>query len=72
MANDRRPPLRDPALLGGLGLVLGATTVGGALLGYYCDGRWGTGPWLTFLGTLLGTAVGFAELLRALRRLARD
>ncbi|NLJ71702.1 MAG: AtpZ/AtpI family protein, partial [Syntrophomonadaceae bacterium] len=29
------------------------------IAGWWLDGRFGTGPWLTVLGVLIGTATGF-------------
>jgi F0F1-type ATP synthase assembly protein I len=44
----------------------------GALLGNYLDGRWGTGPWLTLAGTLLGTGAGFREIVIVMRRVGAN
>ena len=41
----------------------------GAFAGRYLDQRWGTGPWITLVGTLLGTAVGFYEVVSVLKQL---
>ena len=67
-----RGPMRAVGLAGGLGLVLGLMTVLGAWLGYYLDGRWGTGPWLTFVGTLCGMGAGFFEVVVVLRRMGEE
>lgn len=32
--------------------------------GWWLDGRWGTSPWLTTVGLLLGVVVGMYELAR--------
>jgi len=69
MACRQPRPIRTIGAVGGIGFVLAVTIVVGALVGRYFDDRWGTGPWLTLAGTLLGTAVGFLEVLRALREL---
>lgn len=53
----------------GLGIMLGAITVVGALVGQYLDRRWGTGPWLTLAGTVLGMLAGLFEVIGALRKL---
>ena len=47
---------------------LAGLTVAGALLGLYLDRRFGTGPWLTFVGTLGGMVAGFYEVVTVLRR----
>lgn len=44
-----------------LALVLG---FGG---GYWLDGRFGTGPWLAFLGFFLGLAAGVLNVYRVLK-----
>ena len=52
------------------GPVAGAsyTLIGAILLlgglGYFLDGRLGTGPWLVVTGLLLGIVVGFYELIK--------
>lgn len=68
MAGYQRGPMQTVGMVGGLAFVLGATTALGALIGYYLDGRWGTAPWLTLVGTLLGMAAGFFEVVTVLRR----
>ena len=68
MAGRLRGPMRAVGLAGGLGFVLAAMTVLGALTGHYLDGRWGTGPWLTLVGTLAGMAAGFLEVVSLLRQ----
>jgi F0F1-type ATP synthase assembly protein I len=75
----RRP--RDGPRGGGLaltsryaaaGLQVGASVVGGLLLGMLVD-RWlGTAPWLGVAGLLVGAVGGFLELFRALRRWERE
>lgn len=61
-------PLRAYAALGGLALAMGALVTLGALVGMYLDRRWGTGPWLTLVGTLLGFAAGLFEVITAVNR----
>jgi len=63
-----RKPLRAVALIFGLGLTLAVTTAAGALLGDYLDRRWGTGPWLSLMGTLLGMGLGLWQVLSEARR----
>jgi F0F1-type ATP synthase assembly protein I len=50
----------------GLGWVLAVAVVGCTLLGVYLDRRWGTGPWLTLGGVLLGVGSGMFAVLRTL------
>ncbi len=63
MPADDREPTRGLAALGGLGFSMAALVIGGALLGYYLDGRWGTSPWLTIAGLFLGLGAGFFEVI---------
>ena len=35
-----------------------------AFLGHWLDGKWGTTPWLTALGAILGFITGMSHLLR--------
>jgi F0F1-type ATP synthase assembly protein I len=46
-------PYRD------IGMTFVVAIGGGAWLGYWADQRWGTAPWLLFVGAVLGIAVGF-------------
>ncbi len=47
---------------------VGAALVIGVLGGRWLDQRWGTRPWLTMLGLVLGIVVGFYELARVMWR----
>ncbi len=46
----------------GLSFALGIALLAG--LGNWLDGRWGTKPWLTLVGAVLGVVVGFVNLFR--------
>jgi F0F1-type ATP synthase assembly protein I len=61
--------MRTIGVAGGLGFVLGLSALLGAFAGRYLDQRWGTGPWITLVGTLLGTAVGFYQVVTVLKQL---
>ena len=37
--------------------------------GYWLDNKWGTTPWLTLTGALLGITAGMVELFRTVKRL---
>jgi len=52
-----------------LGVLLGVSTVAGVLVGQYLDRRWGTWPWVTLAGTVLGMVGGLFEVIGALKRL---
>ena len=61
----------DLLRLSTVGLVLAISVGLGAWLGLWLDERWGTGPWLTVLGVVIGSAAGFIELLREVNRYKR-
>jgi ATP synthase protein I len=61
-------PIRALGLVSGLGFMLALSALLGAVVGHYLDQRWGTGPWLTLVGTLLGTAAGFYEIANTIGR----
>ena len=54
---------------------VGMVLVAGILLGYFAgswlDGRLSTTPWFMVVGVLLGTAVGFLELFRIVKKSLR-
>jgi len=54
--------------LSSIGLVLAISVALGAVGGWWLDGYLGTGPWLTVLGLVLGSAAGFYELIREVNR----
>ncbi len=62
------PNWADLLRLSTVGLVLAISVGLGAGLGLWLDERWGTGPWLTVLGVVIGSAAGFIELLREVNR----
>lgn len=49
----------------GLGLELGASVGGMAILGYLADRQFGTTPWLALTGSFLGIAGGVYNVVRA-------
>ncbi len=50
----------------GFGIQLGVTIVAFCFLGYYLDGRLGTLPILTILGTFIGAGAAFYSIYRKL------
>ena len=50
--------------LSSVGFVLAFCVGLGAWGGLWLDRRWGTHPWMTALGVILGSVAGFVELLR--------
>ena len=51
---------------------MGLSVGGGAAIGYWLDGRYGTQPWLTLTMTLIGTVAAFRALFVLQRRFQRD
>lgn len=47
-----------------LGVELVAPMIVGVLGGMWLDGRFGTNPWLTITGALVGMAAGFLQFFR--------
>lgn len=72
MLTGKNGPLRALIDLGYLGFSMGGMVAAGALLGYYLDRRWGTTPWLTLIGILLGTGAGMFYVVVQVRRATRD
>jgi ATP synthase protein I len=48
----------------GVGLELAGATAGLALVGYWIDGRFGTRPWGTIVGVVIGLVGGLYNLVR--------
>jgi ATP synthase protein I len=72
VGKNQRDFWRAAMLLSTIGMVLVASTFAGFLIGYALD-RWlGTMPWLSIVGLALGIAAGFLELIRIVRRLAKN
>lgn len=61
--------IRQAAPFLGAAWTLTAAVLLGVLGGRWLDGRWGTRPWLTLLGTLTGLIVGLYEVARIALRL---
>jgi len=61
----------DLIRLSSVGLVLAICVGLGAWGGLWLDERWGTSPWMTVVGVVLGSVAGFIELLREVGRTTR-
>jgi ATP synthase protein I len=48
----------------GVGLEMAGATAGLALIGYWIDGRFGTRPWGTLVGVVIGLVGGLYNLVR--------
>jgi ATP synthase protein I len=65
-------PWRPLLSLAGVGMTLVIATAGATVGGYFVD-RWlGSTPWFTLIGIAVGIAAGSLELVRSLRRSARQ
>ena len=47
------------------GIELAIAVIVFLLLGWWLDGKLGTGPWLTLIGLVFGSGVGFRSLWKA-------
>ncbi len=54
-------------IYGAIGLQLAISVVVGVMAGRWLDERWGTTPWLTIVGMLLGSTAGFWNQIRLLK-----
>ena len=65
-----KPPTKgDPFIMaygiyGAIGFQLATAVIGGLLFGGWLDKKWGTTPWLTLVGLILGSIGGFYNLIR--------
>jgi F0F1-type ATP synthase assembly protein I len=48
----------------GIGIELAGATAGFALIGYWLDGRFGTSPWATLGGVVIGLVGGLYHLVK--------
>ncbi|MCW5889374.1 MAG: AtpZ/AtpI family protein [bacterium] len=51
-----------------LAFEFGGAIVGGAFVGWWIDGRYGTAPWATIGLTVLGAVGGFVRLVQMARQ----
>jgi ATP synthase protein I len=51
------------------GMAVASSVIGGTLLGYWLDERFGTKPWLLVVGVVIGTFGAFTWLYRLMSRL---
>lgn len=54
-----------------LGLEFALSEILGVWLGYWLDGKLGTGPWLLIAGACAGFALGFYIIVRAAKNMSR-
>ncbi|HZI94193.1 MAG TPA: AtpZ/AtpI family protein [Patescibacteria group bacterium] len=66
--NGRSEILRRAGPYLGLGSMFAASLLIGVGGGYWADGRFGTKPWLTIAGTMLGLVLGFYNFFAVVLR----
>jgi len=64
--------LRELGPLLSVGTMLAASLCLGVLGGYWADGKFGTKPWLTLAGLLLGLGVGVYNLVMVILSRPRE
>lgn len=62
--DDRRGWMKAFAEITTLGLTFPLAIAAGYGIGWWLDGKFGTGPWLTIAGTALGVVSAFVQLFR--------
>lgn len=70
--SEERAAWRSLAVLSTVGLTLALSIAIGVALGWWLDQRFKTNGILVIVGTLIGIAAGFRELIRAVMRSARE
>lgn len=69
---ETQSALRSLAALGHIGFVLGGSVLLGWWIGRWCDGKFGTDPWLSVVGMLVFLAGGAFECWRLLKPLMTE
>ena len=62
MDEDLKKSLKTLGYLSTVGIAMALSIAIGALLGYYIDKKFATGPWFSFIGLGLGIAAAFRNL----------
>jgi len=70
-ANQAGRRVYDTLSASSIGLEFGISVIIGLLAGWWLDGHFGTGPWLTILFLCCGFAAGVRGVLRAVQRADR-
>ena len=63
MASNQKSWQKAVAMGSSIASMLAGLVGGGFFLGRYLDAHWGTRPWLTISGMLLGLALGVSYLI---------
>ncbi len=62
MDEDLKKTIKDLAFFSTIGITMALSIGLGALIGYYLDNKFGTHPWLLYVGLALGIAAAFRNL----------
>jgi len=62
MDEDLKKSMKTLGYLSTVGIAMALSIAIGALLGYYVDNKFDTGPWFSFIGLGLGIAAAFRNL----------
>jgi len=68
MEKETRDSLKDLAYYSSLGFTIALSVFIGFGIGFYLDGRFGTSPWLTYIGLVFGIAAAFRSILYAIKK----
>jgi len=71
MDEDFKKTIKDLAFFSTIGIAMALSIALGALIGYYLDNKFGTHPWLLYVGLALGIAAAFRNLYLLYKR-AKD
>lgn len=71
MDEDLKKTIKDLAFFSTIGIAMALSIALGALIGYYLDNKFGTHPWLLYVGLALGIAAAFRNLYLLYKR-AKD
>jgi F0F1-type ATP synthase assembly protein I len=71
LPREQREQLKQVLGLSTIGLELALSIALGYFGGRWLDGKFGTGPWLQWIGLALGLAAGGRSLYRVVRRAQR-
>jgi ATP synthase protein I len=72
MTPEGREAMRAAGRISAVGMEFAAAVIICLLLGYWADGKLGTGPYLTIAGILLGSFVGFRAIYSAAKTMQKQ
>ena len=72
LGEDKTKLIKQVASYSTLGLEMGLSVAGGAVIGYYIDKWLNTEPWFLIILIMFGAAAGFRRLYRVAKRLEKE